>query len=84
MRKRIIIKIIVFIFMFTLISAMPSTFAQTVNTAVKVLIEPTLEFDEIDTFSEGLAAVKKDDKWGFIDKTGRVVVPIECSWVSLF
>lgn len=44
---------------------------------MSVLIEPILEFDEIGTFSEGLAAVEKDNKWGLKDKTGEVVVPIE-------
>jgi hypothetical protein len=27
-------------------------------------------------FSEDLAAVKKNDKWGFIDKTGKVVIDL--------
>ena len=26
-------------------------------------------------FSEGLASVNKDGKWGFIDKTGKVIIP---------
>lgn len=32
-------------------------------------------YDDVLDFSEGLAAVKKDEKWGFIDKTGKEVVP---------
>ncbi len=35
------------------------------------------------TYSEGLASVMDDnDKWGFIDKTGEVVIP--CQWKSAF
>lgn len=31
----------------------------------------------VDDFSDGLAAVKKDRKVGYIDKTGKVVIPLE-------
>ncbi|MBR5028815.1 MAG: WG repeat-containing protein [Bacteroidales bacterium] len=33
--------------------------------------------DNCESFSEGLARVKKNRKWGFIDKCGKVVVPLE-------
>lgn len=33
-------------------------------------------YDEIGVFSEGLAAVKKDGKWGYINTKGEVVIPI--------
>jgi len=33
------------------------------------------QFDAVSEFSEGLAAVEIDEKWGFIDKTGKIVVP---------
>lgn len=32
------------------------------------------QYDEVKNFSEGLAAVKKNDKWGFIDKTGELFI----------
>jgi hypothetical protein len=32
------------------------------------------EFDAADTFIDGLALVKKNGKWGYIDKTGTVVI----------
>ncbi len=31
-------------------------------------------FDDAQAFSEGLAPVRKDDKWGFIDKSGNWVI----------
>ena len=43
------------------------------NAAYTEVIAPQYE-DALD-FSEGLAAVKKDGKWGFIDKTGAEVIP---------
>lgn len=38
------------------------------------------EFDEVDSFSEGLARVKYCDKWGFINKRGNIVIP--CQFVN--
>ena len=35
------------------------------------------EYDHVDRFSDGLAAVKKDKKYGYIDTQGRVVIPLE-------
>jgi len=32
-------------------------------------------YDDANSFSEGLAAVKKSGKWGYIDKTGREAIP---------
>lgn len=31
-------------------------------------------FERIGEFYEGLAAVEKDGKWGFIDKIGKVII----------
>jgi hypothetical protein len=39
----------------------------------KVVIEPTWE--EVRDFSEGIAQVKRGGKWGWFDKTGRLVEP---------
>ena len=39
------------------------------------LNKPTiLALDEVAPFSEGLAAVRKSDQWGFIDKAGKLVI----------
>ena len=35
------------------------------------------QYDGAMKFSEGIAAVKRDDKWGFINKEGNVVVSCE-------
>lgn len=35
-------------------------------------------------FSEGLAAVVKNEKYGFIDTKGKVVIPLDYDWVSDF
>ncbi len=43
--------------------------------ATGLLVVPPV-FDEARPFSEGLAAVKRNGKWGYINKTGEVV--IEC------
>ena len=50
----------------------------------KVVIEPQWdevsgpqleELDKVAGFSDGFAAVKRDGKWGWIDKTGRLFLP---------
>ena len=33
-------------------------------------------YDDIDDFSDGLSRVKLDDRYGFIDKKGKVVIPL--------
>ncbi len=41
-------------------------------------------WDEIRPFSEGLAAVTKDQKWGFVDRDGRVVIEPKYDSVTSF
>ena len=33
-------------------------------------------YDDIDCLSDGLARIERDGKYGFIDKTGKVVIPL--------
>lgn len=40
----------------------------------------TGRWKEARSFSEGLAAVKNNNKWGFIDKTGKIILP--CIWTQ--
>ena len=39
------------------------------------IIEVELDADNIKDFHECLAAIKRNGKWGFIDKTGKAVIP---------
>jgi ribosomal protein L7/L12 len=34
-------------------------------------------YDDVRSFSEGLAAVERNGKWGYIDRTGREVIPFK-------
>jgi len=59
-----------------------------INQNGKIIIEPqfedTLKFGNGEMFSEGLHSVKKDDKWGFIDLFGNIVIPFEFTFVKSF
>jgi len=37
----------------------------------------TFTYQNACDFSEGLAAVKKDGKWGYIDESGKIIIPLE-------
>ena len=41
-------------------------------------------FDNASEFSEGMCAILVKRKWGFIDQTGRVAVPLEYDAVGSF
>lgn len=42
------------------------------------------EFDEALRFSEGLAAVKIGNTFGYISKDGKVVIPPQFNWADEF
>lgn len=49
---------------------------------VKTLVEPTLDYELVLGFREGLSVVRNnfvEKKMGFIDRTGNVVIPVELS-----
>ncbi|MGZ4099837.1 MAG: WG repeat-containing protein [Bacteroidia bacterium] len=48
--------------------------------------QPLSEFvyDEVKYFSEGLSAVRINDKWGFVDTTGKLVIPCKFDCVFSF
>lgn len=48
----------------------------------KIIVNP--QFEEIYGQREGLMAAKQDGKWGFIDNTGKVVIPLQYSDASYF
>lgn len=43
-----------------------------------------LPYDDVASFSEGLAAVKSGIKWGYMDAEGKVVVPLQWEAVNSF
>lgn len=45
-----------------------------INREGKVIVEPKYSTQDHDRFSEGLASVKENGKWGYIDKTGALVI----------
>ena len=48
----------------------------------KIVIEPT--FDRAYPFSDGLAAIEKQQRWGFIDTSGEIVIEPQFISVGLF
>lgn len=42
------------------------------------------DYEAVRIFSEGLAAIKKNNKWGFIDKNGKLVIPLKYDDVDYF
>ncbi len=42
------------------------------------------QYEDAQEFSESLAAVKKDGKWGYIDETGKVVIPFQYDVAYVF
>lgn len=53
-----------------------------IDNSEKIVIEP--QFDEVNDFSEGLAAVVINGKSGFIDKTGKIVIEPQFDYVGYF
>jgi len=74
--KKIISVILIFAFVFAF-APYNTKAAGTEDVVVKVLVEPSLDYDWVSNFNEGLAAVCKDDKWGYIDTTGKLVIPCQ-------
>jgi len=48
----------------------------------KLVISP--QFNQAYPFSQGLAAVKIGDKWGYIDKTGKFVIQPQFNYAQSF
>lgn len=42
------------------------------------------QYEDAQAFNEGLAAVKKDGKWGYIDEEGKVVIPFQYDQAFIF
>jgi len=48
------------------------------------IIPPLTQYDFVDDFSEGLALVKSNDKFGYIDTTGDLVIPLKYTGANRF
>lgn len=87
MDKKIIITAILILFSITKFQTSFSQNSQSTNSGNDDFViteEFTNNINEIkpdwlSCFNEGLAIVKKDEKYGFIDKSGKVVIPIQFS-----
>src|SRR5437016_2105383 len=55
---------------------------QAVDQAVRIVIKP--QFDEADSFSEGLAAVRVGAKFGYVDKQGMIVIKPQFDFAGAF
>lgn len=42
------------------------------------------QYEGAGRFSEGLAPVRKDGKWGFIDETGKTIIPFQYDLAGIF
>lgn len=42
------------------------------------------KYNQIEPYSEGLAAVERNGKWGFINKDGRLIIPMKYDNVNAF
>src|SRR5258706_6137309 len=50
--------------------------------SARIVINP--QFDEADSFSEGLAAIRVGAKYGYIDKQGTIVIKPQFDFAGLF
>ncbi|ABP65847.1 KWG Leptospira repeat protein [Caldicellulosiruptor saccharolyticus DSM 8903] len=57
------------------LSVLPTAGAKN-EVSVTYVIKPSFDFGDVRDFHEGFAAVEKGGKWGFVDKTGKEVVPL--------
>ena len=46
--------------------------------------QDNLEYDWADDFSEGLAKIRKGAQYGFIDSTGKIIIPTIYDHISEF
>lgn len=51
---------------------------------MEALKEALVRYDQVGSFSEGRAAVKRGDLWGFIDREGKEVIPCVYYYVNNF
>lgn len=64
--------------------AVPALAAEEKTSTVTVTTLVAPAYEDAKGFSEGLAAVKKNGKWGFIDETGKVVIDFKYDYAGSF
>lgn len=69
-----------------LAGAMLLTTAAPMAMAASFEIEPLVKpaYEQVGNFMNGLAAVKQNGKWGYIDETGKMVVSPKYDWAGQF
>ena len=72
-------RIVVVLFIFSILSSLKITISNSLSTSVR--------FFEIESFSEGLAVVKKRKPdygfaWGAVDVNGNVIIPVEYDYLG--
>ncbi len=78
-------KVVITMLVLLLLAALSfSSFGETMAKMVSVLVEPSLVYEKVYDFNEGLSAVYQDDRCGFIDKTGELVIPIAFEGAGYF
>lgn len=78
MKKRVLSLALALIMVLTLVPAALGAEADKPQRGVLTYSEHIApQYEEATTFSEDLAAVKKDGKWGYIDKDNKVVIPFQ-------
>lgn len=82
MKKRAISFILAALMLVALAGPALAREEKTSTVTATVLVEPT--YEDAMGFSDGLAAVKKDGKWGYIDETGKVVIDFKYSYAENF
>ena len=66
------------------ISVAPALTLGTFSGVSRILVEPTLVFNSVYTFRDGMAWVQRDGKVGFVDQYGEIVIPLEFDSISHF
>ena len=81
MKKKIVALLLVAVLF---VSAAPTVTLGAVEGFARMLVPPTLVFDAVYTFRDGMAWVRSGRRVGFVNQFGDVVIPLEFEFVSFF
>ena len=82
MKKRLLSILLVFALCLAFVPAAVSADDDRGVMKYEQIIAP--QYEDAGLYSDGLAAVKKDGKWGYIDMDNNVVIPFKYDFASLF